>query len=163
MTKQRADQNQAFPHSGAPDILFLTVGALTAYLYYALKRILHDHNEYHRTDLVLTGLIGFCAFFYLGLLIIAAFTAAESEFIFSAFWIGGLIIFGVMDITLGILLLRDAKQLPDMIRMFATVNVILGICELSVILSFATVLIYPISALILALHFLRKPDLIEIV
>jgi hypothetical protein len=145
---------------GAADLVYLLVGGLLIYVYTALKRILHDHNEYHGADLVLTLMIASCAFMY-PFLLIASMTVNETTF--SAIWIASFIIYGALDTLLAVILLRDSKELPDIIRWFAITNLILGIAELTIVFSFATLALYPVTALILAIHFLRKPDEIAIV
>ncbi|MDP6375503.1 MAG: hypothetical protein QF921_11105 [Pseudomonadales bacterium] len=76
---------------------------------------------------------------------------------------GALRVFGVIDMVLAVMLLRDADNLPVTLKMFGIANLLFGISQASVILSFATVIMYPIATLMLAVHFPGKPNLIEIV
>ena len=71
--------------------------------------------------------------------------------------------FGVVDIVIAALLLRDRDELPQLLLAFAIVNLIVGLLELTVVLAFAAVVVLPIAVLILAAHFLREPEVIEIV
>ena len=144
------------------DALFLATGALAAYLYYSLKQILNDQSGYHGTDVILLVLVGFMLVSYPALLVLAITLPTES-WLLAVVWGGALIVSGVLDIVLAVLLLRGGEQIPRLIKAFAVANLIMGFCELTVIFAFAVIFIYPVCAIILAIQFLRKPDLVEIV
>lgn len=74
-----------------------------------------------------------------------------------------LVIGGAMDLMLGIQLLRDSGHMPGLAKTFAVVILTNGICSLSLIFSGLSLILFPVAALILALMFLRKPEVLEFV
>ena len=93
---------------------------------------LHDHNDYHHADLILTMMMGVTAILSLGLFFTAIFASEEN---FTISFVACQIIFGVLDILLAMVLLRDKERLPGAIRTFAIATLASGICQLSVVFS----------------------------
>jgi len=153
--------------SGPASWIFLLIGALNAYVYYAFKHQLYNHHNYRDADVVLGILIAVCCAFYLGMFAVNAlspwFGTSYNSIALMSIWVGSLIVFGVLDILLAVLLLRNSKELPVLVRVFAVVNLLLGIFEVTVLFSIAAILLFPIAVFILALNFWQKPEVIEIV
>ena len=76
---------------------------------------------------------------------------------------GSMILFGILDIILGIALLRAAVPVPSVLKIFAVIAIIQGVFEVSLFLSFMTLFIFPLAMIILAAAFMRNPDSIEVV
>jgi len=77
--------------------------------------------------------------------------------------VGGLFLFGVVDLLIGIFLLANATELPSLLKAFAVLSIIQGVLGITVILAALLIFIFPVTLIILALLFLRKPESIEIV
>lgn len=155
------------------DWVFLGVGALTIYIHYSLMRILGDHHNYHGIDILLIVQICLCVIFYAGLfatdviLVLAGdqLSSSAQNFIVVAsasLFLGFIIITGLMEILIGIMLLREPDQLPSLMRIFAISTLILGIFDLSVIFAAAAIFIFPMTLIILAMRFLQRPQMIEV-
>ena len=66
-------------------------------------------------------------------------------------------------VIIGILLLAKSTELPTLLKIFAIMSVIQGVIGMTVFLSVTLIFIFPITMIILAMFFLRKPESIEIV
>ena len=77
--------------------------------------------------------------------------------------IGAIVILGIIDLLIGILLLAKSTELPTLLKIFAIMSVIQGVIGMTVFLSVTLIFIFPITMIILAMFFLRKPESIEIV
>lgn len=152
---------------GPGDLVFLLIGALSVYVYLSLKRILADHQNYHALDVPIAILVGLCVLFYGGVVTLAGMAAVvpgiDLAVALPLLSVLCSVAFGVVDIVIAALLLRDRAELPQLLLAFAIVNLIVGLLELTVFLAFAAIVVLPIAVLILAAHFLREPEVIEIV
>lgn len=149
------------------DVLFLVIGALMIYGYHSFRRQLNDYHNYRRIDVLLIIMMCGCALFHFGgfaLHIVLSLLAPEYlQLALTVFGLGCILLFGVIDIVIAVFLLRDSAQLPDLVRMFAIVNLVMGIVEVTILFSFSVIVIFPIALLMLALNFIRKPEVIEFV
>ncbi len=148
---------------GTLDFMFLTLGLLQAYLYLSLRRLLNDQVAYSGGD-VLLMIIAVTTLVYSGFMFCVSFIDPLNT---DAVVLGGtaaaLVFFGVLDIVLAVILLRDSNQLPGLVKGVAVVNLILGACEVTLLMSFMTLVLYPLFAVLLAILFLRKPEEVEFV
>lgn len=148
--------------------VFLGMGALSIYVYYCFKRILHDQLNFKSIDILLWLMIISSACFFGGLFLFDALPQAtgSSDLLLTIGYvlgIGFMVIFGLIDITIGIMLLRHFETLPSILKVFSIVSLIQGILEISIIFNFGVLLSFPIYLILLAVYFLRKPDMIEVV
>ncbi len=148
---------------GSMDFLYLAVGLLAAYVWWGLRRVLVEQNAYRGADSLLIMIV------VLNLLLTGLmFSAGLIEPLNTdAFVIGGtalsLVLFGVLDIVLAVILLRDSRELPGLVKVFAVANLIHGICEVTILMSWAVIFLYPVTVVILAVLFLRRPEEVEFV
>jgi hypothetical protein len=77
--------------------------------------------------------------------------------------IGAIVILGIIDLLIGILLLAKSTELPTLLKIFAIMSVIQGVIGMTVFLSVTLIFIFPITMIILAMFFLRKPESLELV
>ncbi len=153
----------------AADWLFLLIGVLLVYIYFSFKRILVDHHNFHGIDLLVTlfvciSIIFYGGFFLIDVLAVVLGEGAQSILVAigSILLIGGGIIYGVIDILIGVMLLRDSDQRPGLLKIFALATLIMGLFEV-MFLSVMSIFIYPVAMIILAVYFLRKPEILEVV
>ena len=155
------------------DALFLALGLLTMFVYFGLMRLLNDQLNYSSLNIVIWIIIALNAVFTATLVLdvyastLSADTLANNEGYLvgaaMAVGAGSMIVFGILDIILGIALLRAAVPLPSVLKIFAVIAIIQGVLEVSLFLSFMTLFIFPLAMIILAAVFMRKPDSIEVV
>jgi hypothetical protein len=77
--------------------------------------------------------------------------------------VGSLLVYGVADILMGVLLLKNADNDSSILKIFAIVVIIQGIFEVTIVFSPALIVIFPIMLLVLALLFMHKPDVLEVI
>ncbi|NRA85680.1 MAG: hypothetical protein HRU22_18455, partial [Gammaproteobacteria bacterium] len=144
------------------------MGLLSIYIYYSFKRILHDQLNFKSIDVLLWIMIGVSVVFFGGLFLLDVLptSVASNDLLVSmsyAISIGSMIIFGLGDIIIGIILLRHYDKLPSLLKAIAIVSLIQGIFEISIIFNFVVIFSLPVYLIILAVYFLREPEMIEVV
>jgi hypothetical protein len=156
------------------DWVFLALGALLIYVYHSLKRILNDHHNFHGIDVPIYMTMITLALLHGGMFIMDAVgtllwdrlgsSGLDSMVnITTTLFVVSMLVFGIIDLIMGIILWRNRKRLPGMLFGFAVICLIMSPFELSVIFSFITIIAYPMALALLAVAFLRKPSVIEVV
>jgi hypothetical protein len=156
------------------DWIFLALGVLLIYVYYSLKRILNDHHNFHGIDVLIYMTMIMFALFHGGMFLMD--TAATLLWdrldssgldtmvtVTSALFAGAVLIFGILDILMGIILWRNRRKLSGLVFGFGLVCLLMAPFELSVIFSFVTLITFPVALAMLSILFLRKPTEIEVV
>jgi len=129
---------------------------------------LHDQLNFKSIDILLWIMIGISVVFFgsLFLLDVLPVNADSNELMVSigyAISLGCMILFGLVDIMIAIILLRHFGELPNLLKAIAILSLVQGIFELSIILNFFVLFSFPVYLIILAIYFLRKPQMIEVV
>lgn len=156
------------------DVLFLLIGVLTVYVYLSLKRLLNDQYGFSGVNLPLNVLIITSVVYVLGLagidivmgLLGDSLGLGAHKFALNAnllIGVGSMIVFGVADILMGVLLLKNADNESTMLKALAIVVIVQGVVEITVVFSFTLIAIFPITLLVLALLFIQKPDTLEVI
>jgi hypothetical protein len=158
---------------GFSDILFASILLLTIYIYLNLKNILNEQLNFNHIDLLVLIMVAI-NILWMSTLFLDIASAVLPENIVTqnkdAFLkinlsvsIGAIVILGIIDLLIGILLLAKSTELPTLLKIFAIMSVIQGVIGMTVFLSVTLIFIFPITMIILAMFFLRKPESIEIV
>ena len=158
---------------GFSDILFASILLLTIYIYLNLKNILNEQLNFNHIDLLVLIMVAINTL-WLGTLFLDIASAVLPENIVTqnkdaflkinlSVGIGAIVILGIIDLLIGILLLAKSTELPTLLKIFAIMSVIQGVIGMTVFLSVTLIFIFPITMIILAMFFLRKPESIEIV
>ena len=155
------------------DGVFLAIGLLSIYVYLGLRKILNDQLNFKKIDLLVILVVGVHVIFLatLGLDFTAALLSEQFVLRYQDTFVGislsmaagTMILFGLLDILIGAVLLKNSENLPTLLKIFALVTLIQGVLEISVIMSFASMLSFPVSLIVLAVYFLRKPESVEVV
>ena len=155
------------------DAVFLAIGLLSIYVSLSLRNILNEQLNFKKIDLLLMLLISVHVIFLatLGLDVAAAVLSEQTVLQYQDTFIGigltaavaSMVLFGLLDILIGAVLLKNSENLPTLLKIFALVTLIQGVLEISAIMSFASLLSFPVSLIILAVYFLRKPESLEVV
>ena len=156
------------------DAVFLLIGLLMVYVYFSLKKFLNDRFGFSEANIPLTLLMISAAVYVFGSLAVDAamqfaghrlhlpWHKVVLEANVTALMVST-IIFGVLDIVLGIMLFMKARTVSSVLTIFAILTVIQGLLELTVFLSPAVFVVYPVALIFLAIMFLRRPEVLEIV
>ncbi|MEO0576785.1 MAG: hypothetical protein AAF004_15110 [Pseudomonadota bacterium] len=149
------------------DFVFLMVGALNVFFYISVRRVLYEHYHYAKLNVVFASLIGVCVVFYIGTF--AADAAASligsdlASTVIALITLFAIIAFGILDILVGVMLLRDADTRSDLLRVFAIASLIMGIMEITILLSIVALVVFPFTVALMAVYFLREPEAVEFV
>ena len=155
------------------DILFASCLLLNIYIYLNLKHILNEQLNFNHIDLLVLIMVAINTLWLGTLFLDIASTVLPDNIVTQnkdAFLkinlsvsIGAIVILGIIDLLIGILLLAKSTELPTLLKIFAIMSVIQGVIGMTVFLSVTLIFIFPITMIILAMFFLRKPESIEIV
>ena len=158
---------------GFYDILFTSCLLLNIYIYLNLKHILNEQLNFNHIDLLVLIMVAINTLWLGTLFLDVASTVLPDNIVTQnkdAFLkinlsvsIGAIVILGIIDLLIGILLLAKSTELPTLLKIFAIMSVIQGVIGMTVFLSVTLIFIFPITMIILAMFFLRKPESIEIV
>lgn len=151
----------------AGDLVFLALGALMMIAYLGLRHWLRERLNYRTLDLPLLLLVVLTAVFHGTFFLLAlaslVLPADVTTLLGVVGWVGFVVVFGVLDIVIAILLLRDREQLPGLLVAYAAVSGVLGLLELSVILSPGALVLLPLQMALLALTLIYRPDVLEVI
>jgi hypothetical protein len=156
------------------DLLFVFVGLLTVYVYLCLKRLLNQQYGFSGVNLPLNILIACSAIYFFALaaldLVMDVFGdglgLSVHKFVINAnitISVGSLLVYGVADILMGVLLLKNSDNDSSIIKTLAIVAIIQGIFEITIIFSPALIAIWPLMLVVLAILFMHKPDQLEVI
>jgi len=158
---------------GFYDILFASILLLTIYIYLNLKNILNEQLNFNHIDLLVLIMVAINILWMSTLFLDIAsavlpeniVTQNEGTFlnIGLSMGIGAIVILGIIDLLIGILLLAKSTELPTLLKIFAIMSVIQGVLGITVVFAATLIFIFPITMIILAMFFLRKPESLEIV
>ena len=155
---------------GSANFVWMIFLALAVYAYKSLKSLLYEHYSYRKVGLVILASIVWHILFFGGSfileLVFARQLATEEPAITTAmisFWIVGTAVFGIIDIIMGIILIRDRQLFQPAVKTFAILTLIVGICEATIILIPLCLLLVPIQLLALAYLFAKKVKEVEFV
>ena len=158
---------------GFNDFLFALIVLLNIYVYLSLKNILNEQLNFNHINLLVMILITINAiwlstlFLDLSSAVLPDTLIAQNKGIFLNIYvvigIGAIIVIGLVDLLIGVLLLMKLKEAPTLLKIFAVTSLIQGIAGMIIFLAGILIFVVPITLVILAMFFLRKPESIEIV
>lgn len=158
---------------GFSDILFASILLLSIYIYLNLKNILNEQLNFNHIDLLVWIYAAINILWMSTLLLDVAITVLPENIVTQnkdtflniglSMSIGAIVILGIIDLLIGILLLAKSTELPTLLKIFAIMSVIQGVIGITVVFAATLIFIFPITMIILAMFFLRKPESIEIV
>jgi hypothetical protein len=158
---------------GFSDILFASILLLSIYIYLNLKNILNEQLNFNHIDLLVWIYAAINILWMSTLFLDVAITVLPENIVTQnkdtflniglSMSIGAIVILGIIDLLIGILLLAKSTELPTLLKIFAIMSVIQGVIGITVVFAATLIFIFPITMIILAMFFLRKPESIEIV
>ena len=158
---------------GFSDILFASILLLTIYIYLNLKNVLNEQLNFNHINLLVLIMVAINILWMSTLFLDIAsavlpeniVTQNEGTFlnIGLSMGIGAIVILGIIDLLIGILLLAKSTELPTLLKIFAIMSVIQGVLGITVVFAATLIFIFPITMIILAMFFLRKPESLELV
>ena len=95
--------------------------------------------------------------------IAAPAASVSAEVVTTVFWIVCIGVFGIIDAILGIMLLLQGRRFGLPLLVFAAFSLALGLCGVTVVLSFFSLLLFPAAYISLGVAFLRPEEPLEFV
>lgn len=158
------------PFIGPSDLLMVVFTAIAVYTLLMFRKLLHERYNCHDLDLLIIISIWWAIVFQaigLGLNLLAMIfwpiSTVVMAVIFLVFMTAAMVTIGIVDILIASRLLQIKDSLGEYVRGFAYVTMVAGICEVSVLFSPLSVVLIPVSAVILALVFFRDRQEVEFV
>ena len=158
------------PFVGPADLLMIIFPAIAVYTLLMFRRLLHERYEYHDLDLLILLSIWWAIMFQavgLGLSVLTQILWPVDRVLFAIIYVvfltGAMVTIGIVDILVAVKLLKIKETFSEYIRGFAYVTMAAGICEVTVLLSPLSLVLIPLSSIVLALVFFRDQQAVEFV
>ncbi|MBC8367109.1 hypothetical protein H8E52_06840 [bacterium] len=158
------------PQLGPADGLSIFFTAIGVYVLITFRRFLHERYEYHGIDLLITFSIVWSILMQIvgvgldGVMLLAWPASKTAYMVISIIFMSIFMLsIGVIDILMGIRLMQSRREFSELLRVFAVLNIVAGILEVSVILSPLALLIVPVHFVIIGLILLREKTEAEFV
>ena len=158
------------PNFGPGDILFILFTCISVYVLSVFRDLLNDRYTTHDLDLLINITIGWVILFQVFSLCLKGIFMAlwpvskESMTIaYLCFMAVAMVIIGVLDILIAVKLLKIDVGQNDLLKAYAYINMVAGILEVSVFLSPLSIILVPVSHVILGMILLREKEGVEFV
>ena len=158
------------PQIGASDFIIIAVTAFLVYALIMFRKLLNERYNYHGIDVLITLSILCNILFITGSLVLRGLYAVmwrwpevELAVAYFAFMAISMVIFGIVDIFIGIRLLKIQGNPNVLLKIFAVVSLIAGLCELTVLLTPIALFLAPVSFVVLGLVLLKEDEGLEFV
>ena len=158
------------PFFGPSDVLILVFTIITVYTLWMFKKLLNEEYEYHDLDLLIFISIWWAVVFEvvglgLGLLLILFWpvNTVVAAVVYLVFMTAAMVSIGIVDILIAVKLLKIKELFSEYIRAFAYITMVAGICEVTVLLTPISLLLAPVTWVILALIFFRGAQNVQYV
>ncbi|TKJ40709.1 hypothetical protein CEE37_07020 [candidate division LCP-89 bacterium B3_LCP] len=158
------------PIYGPSDLVMLVFTAFGIYILLRFKLYLHEHYNYSGIDSLIHASIWWGVLLQIGSLILRGMILLgwpDSEL----FGRIGMVVFmsismltiGVIDIMIAVKLMKIKDTLSDMMKVFLYITLVAGICEVSILLVPISLILIPVTNVVLAMIFLREKHEVEFV
>lgn len=158
------------PFIGPSDLIGLGATAIGVYTLLMFRRLLHERYDYHELDLLIIISVWWAILFQvigLGLNVLVMIYWPVSIVVmavtFAIFFTGAMVTIGIVDILIATRLLNGVVAFGDYIRYLAYVTMAAGICEVTVLLSPMSIILVPVSSVLMAMVFFRDRQEVEFV
>jgi hypothetical protein len=158
------------PIIGPSDLLFIAVTAIHIYAIVMLRKLLHEHYEFFEADTLITLVIWWNIAFQVGGLLFKALqvmigSPGDVFFVvfFLSFMVLGFVSAGIINLMLGIKLLKLKDGAGDLMKAYSYVVVLAGGLQLTVVLAPLSLILVPVLSVILGMLLLKESESAEFV
>jgi len=158
------------PFFGPSDFLMIVFTIISVYALLMFKQLLNERYEYHDLDLLIYISIWWVIVFQvvgLGLGLLASVYWPVDRIVllvvYLIFMTAAMVSIGIVDILIAVKLLKVKEQFSEYIRAFAYISMAAGILEVTILLSPLSLLLVPVTWIILALIFFRDQQEVQYV
>lgn len=153
------------PHLGPSDAVGVLHAVMCIFVFIMLRRFLNERLEFHGIDTLITISIWWLiSFQFLGivlkgiLLLLWPVPEAIYAISFGSLLVVLLIFIGVVDILIGVQLIRIKGSLSGLLLAYTYITLIGGICEVSLIFAGFALLLLPVANVILGVLFIKEKE-----
>jgi hypothetical protein len=147
------------------DLSTVLTAAVLIFVLLVLRKLLNDRYGYSRADRPITAAIIWYVLFTIGSFLMIFFADTtwpapdeRSLIAMLSFWILSMTSAGIIEIFLGLRLLQIKEKRNELMKVFAYVTLIMGVLELTVVLSPLALVLMPVWCVNAAMVFLREKD-----
>ncbi|MEW6411940.1 MAG: hypothetical protein AB1483_05635 [Candidatus Zixiibacteriota bacterium] len=165
-----ARHREAHLQWGISDILGIMATIAIVYVLVVFRKLLNERYNYRGIDFLITVSIWWAIIFQVVGTMITGLTVVMSPvpeilltIVLVSFFALAMIIIGIVDILVAVRLFRAKSELNDLIIAFAVITVAAGVFEITVILSPLSLLLVPVSSVLLGVILLKEKETVEFV
>jgi hypothetical protein len=157
------------PVIGPADAISILVTGISVYVLLMFRKLLNERYDFHGADLLIIIAIWWAVLFEIGALILKVIfiliTLPDvAEAVTSLCYLSvAMVTIGIIDIMLAVQLLKIKDRMDDLFRAYVYITMASGILEVSVILSIFSLILFPISSVILGMVFLKQKEEVDFV
>lgn len=147
------------------DFVTVAIAAVLIFVLMMLRKLLVERYRYTRANKLITASVVWYIIFTVGSFVMILFAdtdwpAPDTTSLYSLmiFWIVSMTSAGVIEIFLGLRLLQINEKKNELMKVFAWVTLIMGVLELTVVLSPLALVLMPVWCVTAAMVFLREKD-----
>lgn len=147
------------------DFVTVAIAAVLIFILMMLRKLLVERYRYTRANKLITASVVWYILFTIGSFVMILFAdttwpAPDTTSLYSLFifWIIAMTSAGVIEIFLGLRLLQITEKKNELMKVFAWVTLIMGVLELTVVLSPLALVLMPVWCVTAAMVFLREKD-----
>lgn len=152
------------------DVLFVIIGALEVFVYLALRQSFKDQIEGGLAVVALLVMAALVALFHLTVVVdislsmglLTSYRDGLIEFVLIASLVI-LFLYAAVAFVFAIALLLKFAELSMLMKVFACGVLIMAVFQFTVILGIANIFLFPVLMLLLAVHFWRGEQTVEVV
>lgn len=164
------DTIRAYPGIGIADFLLLAAGAVYIYVLVGLKKLLFERYSFRGVNVIIGIMIFWTIVNYGGSFVLELIGTVAGRggydvvlAIQYTFWISCIAVFGILDIILGIMLLRQMRRFGTALKVFAVLSIATGFFGATVLLAIVNLVLFPLALVVLAVAFLKREEAVEFV
>ena len=158
------------PTFGIGDLIFLANTLISVYVLLKFRKLLNETYDFKAINTLITLSILWIVLFEvesigIKLMMISMWPLKDLTvaLIQIPFMVFNLLAIGVVDLLMGLKLLKHKESLGGLFVPFAYITLIAAICELSLLLSPIALILVPVSSVIMGMIFLREKEDVEFV
>ncbi len=155
----------ADPDLTLEDLATVLIGAAIIFVLIMLRKLLIERYRYTKANRLITAAIIWYIVFTIGSFAMIFFADTTwpapdmtSLIALFTFWIISMTSAGVIEIFLGLRLLQIKERKNELVKVFAYVTLVMGVLELTVVLSPLALILMPVWCVTAAMLFLREKD-----
>lgn len=157
------------PVPGPADLIGVIMTIIGVYVLVMFRRLLQERFDFHEIDMLITVAIWWLVVFQIGglglklLLFAMPYEPILQAVLSVSFFAIAMVTIGVIDILVAVRLLKIKEQMSDSLLAYVYLTMAAGIAEVSVVLSFLSLIIFPVASVILGIVFFKEKEQAEFV